>query len=180
VTAPPGTCVHSSRPLHEAAGFNCQRSHLSPTPFLSMTAITRTRVGAHRITRSPTLSSSDRSPVWAASVPELFDNLLTPLNNRLCGERMANKRVAHRPHRRLWLTSLFRQTAQIHTPSRRLSGFGGRPGLSGRPGASPLFSGTTGIHTPIPPGQVGDSQSGPSPGARELRETPHSLRVSSF
>src|ERR1051326_2153034 len=91
---------------------------------------------------------------------------LTPLNNGLCRPLIENKSLPHRLHRRLWLSPLFQQTSQIHTPGpsgRPLSAAEGRCPVShtlrdfpGYPRLSPLFHRTTGIHTPVRVPRGGD------------------------
>jgi len=50
----------------------------------------------------------------------LFDNSLTPLKNRFCGARVANKGLANRPNRYLLLTPLDQQIDQTPIPPRDL------------------------------------------------------------
>src|ERR1051326_4154702 len=77
----------------------CAASPQFPIPSCSVTSSTRSRP----------------IPGWLPSF-SLFDNLLSPMNNILCGKRVGDKGVADRLDRYLSLTPLDRQTTHIHTP----------------------------------------------------------------
>ena len=148
---------------------------------------TRTRICHHRLSPVKTLCSPDRRPYWTPSVLSLFENQLSPLNNRFCRGRVDAAGLANSSNRYLLLTPLDQQIEQTIHPLAvcRLPKLGTVNGARSAESvrASPLDSGTTGIDPGhpyprcseyfLPSWDMSSPGGGPSPAdLRRARATP--------
>lgn len=98
----------------------------------------------------------------------IFDNSLSPLDNRPCGARVANKRLADRPNRHLSLSPLFRLTSHTATsPGLSTCGTGSLSDPAGSMPVTPLNRGIGGIDP------EGDTPRGGDPRCRQAEGMPH-------